>query len=111
MSKIWYDHLIILEEVEVELNNLNLEAEEKEELNHLIDEMVHHRVMDRVLRVLPRHHHANFLIEFKKRPHDPALVDYIDEKIDESVERHIKEEIKILKEELLEDLTTKSKRK
>jgi hypothetical protein len=104
MSKIFYDHLIILEEVEVELNNLGLEHEEKEELQHLIDEMVHHRVLNRVLKVLPREHHENFLKEFQQRPHDEALIDYIDEKIDESVEKHIKEEIDALKEELLEDL-------
>lgn len=104
MSRIWYDHLIILEEVEVEINNLDLEAEEKEELHHLIDEMVHHRVLNRVLQVLPRHHHASFLVEFKKRPHDPALIDYINEKIDESVEKVVKEEIEKLKKELLEDL-------
>lgn len=104
MSRIWYDHLIILEEVEVEINNLDLEAEEKEELHHLIDEMVHHRVLNRVLQVLPRHHHANFLVEFKKRPHDPALIDYINEKIDESVEKVVKEEMEKLKKELLKDL-------
>ena len=112
MSKIFYDHLIILEEVEVELNNLDLEHEEKEELHHLIDEMVHHRVLNRVLQVLPKNYHANFLIEFKKRPHDTALIDYLDEKIDESVEKHMKqsvqkhirEEIDKLKEELLKDL-------
>ena len=104
MSKIWYDHLIILEEVDVELGKLDLEHEEKEELQHLIEEMVHHRVLDRVLQVLPREHHENFLQEFKKRPHDVALIHYIDERIDESVERHIQEEIGKLKEEILADL-------
>ena len=109
MAKLYYDHLIIFEEVDVELGKLDLEHEEKEELHHLIEEMVHHRVMDRVLQVLPRQHHENFMHEFKKRPHDTALIHYINERIDESVERHIQEEMEKLKEEILEDLKGKKK--
>jgi len=106
MSKIFYDHLIILDEVEVEINNLELEQDEKEELHNLIEETLHHRVLSRVLEVLPKQHHEGFLVEFKKRPHDGALIDYINERIDESVEKHVSEEIDKLKQELLKDLKT-----
>lgn len=104
MSKLWYDHLIVLDEVEIEINNLELEQDEKEELHNLIEETLHHRVLSRVLEVLPREHHEGFLKEFKKRPHDGALIDYINERIDDQVEKHISGEISKLKEELLDDL-------
>ena len=104
MSKIFYDHLIILDEVEVEINNLGLEHDERQELHDLIEETLHHRVLTRVLEVLPKEHHENFLKEFKKRPHDGALIDYINERIDDSVEKHVTEEIEKLKDELLQDL-------
>lgn len=104
MSKIFYDHLIILEEVELEFDNLKLDKEERRELEHLIEETIHHRVMDRILTKLPRQHHEEFLEKFAKTPHNPNLIHYLDHKIKESVEEHIADEMKNLKKELLAEL-------
>lgn len=104
MSKVFYDKYIILEEVEIELNRLEMDSEERQELEHLIDEMIHHRVMDRLLTHLPRHHHAEFLDRFHKAPYDEALIRYLDQRIEKSVKEHIEEEIEKLKKEILEDL-------
>ena len=104
MSKVWYDHLIILEEVEVELDKLEMDRDERREMEHLIEEMIHHRVMDRVLTHLPRKHHEEFLSRFTKTPHDPALIHYLDEKIEASVEKHVKDEMSKLKREIFNDL-------
>ncbi|MEK7521814.1 MAG: hypothetical protein AAB599_03380 [Patescibacteria group bacterium] len=107
MSKVWYDHLIILEEVEIELGKLELDREEKRELEHLIEEMTHHRVMDRVLTHLPKQHHKEYLKRFANSPHDPGLIHYLNERIEESVEEHVKDEMKKLKKEILSDLRKK----
>lgn len=107
MSKIWYDHLIIFEEIEIELDKLKIDRDERRELEHLIEEMIHHRVMDRVLTHLPRKHHKEFLTRFAKTPHDPGLIHYLNEKIEESVEEHIKNEMAKLKKEILRDLGKK----
>lgn len=107
MSQIWYDHLILLDDIDVELAKLKLEPVELEELHQLIDETIHLRIMDKVLQVLPSEHHSAFLIEFKKRPHDDTLIDYINAKIESSVEEHIAKEIENLKTEILEDLKIK----
>lgn len=104
MSKIFYDHFIKLEEIEVEFDKLEMEPEEREELEHLVEEMVHHRVLDRILTHLPRHHHAEFLDRFHKAPHDESLIRYLDEKIERSVKEHVEEEMEKLKKEILEDL-------
>lgn len=112
MSKLFYDHLIVLEEVEIELGKFSMDKEEKQELEHLIEEMIHHRVMDRILTHLPRHHHAEFLDRFHKAPYDPELIAYLNERIEESVEEHIQDEIGKLKKEILEDIkSSKSPRK
>ncbi len=109
MSKIFYDRFIILEEIEIELDNLGLEAEERQELDQLIDEMIHHRVLDRILTHLPREHHTEFLDRFHKAPYDEGLLDYLNEKIERSVEEHVREEIRQLKKEILKDIKSSKK--
>lgn len=110
MSKIFYDCFIKLEEIELELDKLEMDHEERQELEHLIDEMIHHRAMDRLLTHLPRHHHAEFLDRFHSRPYDEALIRYLDQRIEKSVKEHIEEEIEKLKKEILEDLKLSSKK-
>lgn len=110
MSKVFYDRYIEFEEIEVEMKGLELSAEEKEELNHLIDETIHHRVLDRVLTHLPKEHHEHFLEKFHNAPHDESLINYLDEKIEQSVEEHIKDEMDKLKKEILEDLKAAKKK-
>lgn len=110
MSKIFYDHFIKLEEVEVEFDKLEMEPEEREEIEHLIEEMIHHRVMDRLLTYLPKHHHAEFLDRFHKMPYDESLIRYLDEKIEKTVKEHVEEEMEKLKREILEDLEASKKK-
>ena len=110
MSKIFYDHLIFFEEIEIELDKLNLGAEERHELERLVDEIVHHRVFDRILTHMPQKHHRQFLEAFHKAPHDPKLLDFLNERIEESVQKHIQDEAKKLKKELLEDIRATKKK-
>lgn len=100
----YYDHLIILEEVEIELKSLSVGKEERWEMEHMIEEIIHHKVMERVLNHLPRENHEEFLDRFTKKPYDPGLISYIDERIEESIEKHIADEIGKLKKELLQDI-------
>lgn len=104
MSKIFYDQYIILEELETELDSLDFEREEREEIDSLIEEMIHHRVIDRILTNLPREHHEEFLNKFRKAPYDEDLITYINDRIESSVEAHVKEEIEKLKKEIIEDI-------
>lgn len=104
MSRIFYDIHIHLEEIEVELDKLALSHEEKQEMEHLIEEMVHHRVLDRILAHLPREHHAEFLDRFHKAPYDHILLAWLDARIEKSVEEHINDEMDKLKEEILQDI-------
>ena len=104
MSKIFYDHLLILEEVNLFIKRIAQTKEEKEELWGLVDEMIHHKVFDVILRNLPREHHGEFLEKFHKSPHDESLIDYLKEKIGQNVEELIKQEIGSLGEEILREI-------
>jgi hypothetical protein len=110
MSKIFYDHLVVFEEIDVELDKLSLEKEEREEIEDLIEDIIHHRVIDKILRCLPTQHHKEFLDKFHTRPYDARLIEYIDQKISDSIEKHIKEEVEKVKKEILADIRSVKKK-
>src|SRR3989344_7486906 len=93
MSKIFYDHLVIFEEVEREIKNVTELAEEREELWHLIDEIIHHRVLGCILDVLPRKDHEEFLLSFHASPYSDTHIVYLNKKIQGNIEETIKKEI------------------
>ena len=109
MSKLFYDHLIVLEEVENAFRQEDLDPEEREELHQLIDELIHHRVLGCILDHLPRSHHEEFLDKFHQAPYDEDLILYLQEKTPEDVdiEAKIKEEVTKLKKELLTEIKKK----
>lgn len=109
MSHLFYDHLIIIDDLEGITKDAET-SEEREELNRLVDEMIHHRVLGCILDQLPREHHEEFLEKFHAAPYDSSLVDYLQEKTPKEVdiEKKIREEVAKLKKELLKDLKKES---
>jgi hypothetical protein len=110
MSKIFYDHLIVLEEVRFHIDKVAKTSEEKEELWKLVDEIIHHRVLTAILEKLPEKHHNDFLKKFYAAPHDESLIAYLNEKINEDFESFIKGEVKTLSNELLQLVGGKAKK-
>lgn len=104
MAKLYYDHLLVLDEVDDHIRSSTRSTEEREELEYLVDEMVHHRVMGCVLDSLPQEHHSEFLDKFHKAPHDEELLKYLQERIDDDVERIVKAEVAKMKDEILEEI-------
>ena len=107
MSKIFYDYLITLNDVDTEIKNISQTEEEKEELWKLVDDIVHHRVMLRILDNLPLEHHVEFLDNFHKAPHHESHIGYLNqrlESVEENIEDHIKTEIQQLEKELLHEI-------
>lgn len=103
MSKVFYDHLVVLKEVEVELTSHSFTSGEKHEVHQMIEETVHFRVMGRILDHLPHEHHSEFLELFHKAPYHRGVLDFLKEKV-EDIEEAIKDEIMVLEKELLEDI-------
>lgn len=107
MSRVYYDHLIVLDDVENKIKNIAETREEKEELWQLVDDIVHHRVLVCVLDNLPKDHHEEFLGMFHEEPHSLSLMDYLKERIKENIEELIKQEIGGLATELLGEFQEK----
>jgi len=107
MSKIFYDHLIILEDVEREIAKSIETEEERHELWKIVDEIVHHKVMGCIMDKLPNENHREFLEKFHTSPHDESLIDYLKEKIGQNIEELIRQEIGGLSFELLEEIKGK----
>jgi hypothetical protein len=110
MSKIFYDHLISLEKVEVFIKDIAKTHEEKHELWQIVDEIVHHKVLGCILDHLPHKHHQEFLQRFHSCPYDEGLVHYLNKKVGKNIEEIIRQEIGNLAYELLEEIRGQSEK-
>lgn len=105
MSKLFYDHLLELEELNNYINEVVDTGIERDELWQLVDEIIHHRVLGCVLDHLPTDHHESFVEKYKTEPHNNELIVFVNERIEHDIEEKIRENIKIMEEELLSELT------
>lgn len=102
MSKIFYDHLIDLSEVEKEIKKNIKDPEERAEIYQLVDEIIHHRIVGCILDQLPEVHHKEFLTQLSERPHDENIFLYLKDKISQDVQDFIRREMYNLGSELLQ---------
>lgn len=98
MTKIFYDHLVAIEELTTELDRLN--NEEGSHITALIDETLHHHVLDTILTHLPKEHHETFLAHFHKAPADPQLLLFIKERITIDIEQAIQKKAATVKKDI-----------
>ena len=105
MSKLFFDHLISLEEVEVEIKKSPLSVEEREERWHSVDDFVVSIVLDKVFAELPREHHDEFLELFHKSPHDEEVIfGFLKAKTGKDLEKKLREDLKDIGTEILKEL-------
>ena len=109
MSKIFYDHLVYREEIIAELDKHRISIEEREELVQLVDETIHHHVLDAILSNLPKEKHEDFLVRFHNTPFDDRLLDYLKKEI-KDIEKIIQQEAKKIKVELLAEIKRAQKK-
>ena len=105
MTKLFFDNLISFEEVEVVIKKTASSNEEKDELWSLVDEVVNHKVMEKILDKLPREHHEEFLALFHKCPHDEVVVfEYLKGKAGENIEEELQQELESISTDILHEL-------
>jgi hypothetical protein len=105
MSKLFFDHLISFEEIEIIIKKKASSKEEKEELWGLIDEIVNHKVFSNILDKLPPEHHEEFMALFHKCPHDEVVIfDYLKSKSGRDVEKELQAELKGISADLINEL-------
>lgn len=109
MTAIFYDHLIIVEEIHFVLDDLSVSVEEKQQLLDLFDETMHHTVLTVLLDLLPADKRDTFLQEFIKRPHDPKLLTLLSELGVSNPEKQIHKTVTATKKRLLKKIAPKIK--
>ena len=89
MNKIFYDHLIIIEEITEVLATHQLTRSECEEILELVDKTMHTEILQSILKHLPHHHHEEFLMKFHAVPHDIGLMTYLKDRTVVDIEKII----------------------
>lgn len=101
MSKLFYDHLLNLRELDSIIKGMATTHTEREELWQKIDEIIHHKVLECILENLPQHHHEEFLVILHRSPHDETVIfGYLKEKIGPHIEGMVRHTLGSLNEEL-----------
>ena len=105
MSKLFFDHLLVLTEVETFIKKTASSKEEREEEWKLVDEIINHKALEKILDRLPRAHHEEFLEIFHKCPHDEVTIfGYLNEKTGKNMEKELEREFKNISADILQEL-------
>ncbi len=105
----FYSHIIEFQTIHIDLDNLNLEHDEKHELLDLAESAIHHAVLDTVLSELTEEDKRNFLKHMHEEDHSKVWK-FLSEKIDDAEDKIVKT-IRTLKKELHDDIKESKNRK
>lgn len=115
MSKIFFDHLIEVEEIKIYIDGIVEDHDEKEDLWNLIDEFINYNMISSILTALDEESHDEFVTMFLDKPYDLEITKYLDSKLPvplcilaKDIEKKMLNE---LSEILKADLKSKSKKK
>lgn len=107
MKNHFFSHLIEIDALHVELEDMDLSDTEKEDIKKLIDESIYHTVLDAVLSELSEDDKKIFLSHLVGDEHQ-KIWDFVNGKV-ENIEEKIIKAAEDIKKELHQDIkTTKS---
>ena len=77
MSKLFYDHLIVIEEITTVLDTHKLKAKDRVKIMELVESTLQHEILDAIFTYLPKENHEEFLKMFHAFPASGKLMDYL----------------------------------
>lgn len=89
MTKLFYDHLIIIEDIELLFTQQKISSEDQQKLLALIHKQLEHTILDTILTYLPEAHHKEFLHKLVHHPYDQQIMTYLKERITVDIEFQI----------------------
>ncbi len=101
MAKIFYDHLVAIEEVIAVIDQKKIDPQSRQKLIALVDETLHHHILDTILSSLPGELHERFLTHFHRAPHDPHLLIFLQENSTIDIGGAIQEKARKVKKNLI----------
>lgn len=109
MNKLFFDDLLKLDDLEKGINKYAGSTEEKHELWGLVDDLIHTRVLEKILDHLPEDSHSEFLTIYHECPHDEVVIfAYLNKKTGKNMEGVLKMELEELGREILKELGLRS---
>ena len=100
MSKLFYDNLLDFSDLKRDIDDICQSRDEREELWKLVDEIIHFRVLNKILDSLEIKHHPEFIEYYHKKPHDEMIHVYLKERIGDKYGEVITSELLIIKNDL-----------
>ena len=104
MAKLFYDHLIIIEEVIILLDQKKTDVKEKEKLLAIIDDTLNHRILNIILTHLRKHHHEEFLKKIAHHPYDSGIMLFLKEKTTVDIEKEIMKTANNVKRSVIKEI-------
>lgn len=86
MSSIFFDHLIEIDYLTSYIDEISSSDDEKVDLWNLVDEFINQRIISSILTQLDEDAHQEFMDIFLERPYDVRIIDFLNEKMEASVE-------------------------
>ena len=98
--KLFYDHIVVIHEIHSQIEEMMVDEAEKEALVQIIEDLVQHTVLHKILDHLHEDKHEIFLTRFQQAPHDTELIDYLRSHVPD-IETRIKDAADEVKYELI----------
>jgi hypothetical protein len=103
-TKIFYDHLLLIEEIEITLATHQITREECEEILHIVDKAMHSEILHKILHHLPHPYHEKFLVHFHATPHDKSLMTFLKEHTIVDIEKEILSAANAVKKKIIKEI-------
>lgn len=100
--KYFYNHLIEVESLIIELDSLDLTREQKVQLASIVDSSLHHTILDAILSELTEEDKIKFIKHLEENDHE-KIWQFLNNKVG-NIEEKIKKAAEDLTRELHEDL-------
>ena len=111
MTKLFYDHLVIREEIDLELDKFTLDPQERQELIEIIDQTLHHNILNVIFNHLPKDKQPEFVKKLHTAPFDLELLEYLKIHAHPEIENKIKDHAAKIKKEIMGEIKKSTHKK
>jgi len=104
MAALFLDRLIEIEEVIAVIDSHDLDPQERDELVHLVDEILHHHLLNLILNHLPKEHHSDFISRLHADPSSTDHLEFLRARVTIDLESEIRSHAARIKKDLLSEV-------
>lgn len=103
--KVFYSHLLVnYGELAATVEKLTISQAEKSRALEIINQTIHHEVVEAILSHVDERHHSRILTRIAAAPDDPGILDLVSQLIADDIEVILKKRIAAMYLDLMEDL-------